>query len=232
MTTAPTKNVLFVLTSHDKFLSGNPTGWYLPEAAHPYYVFRDAGYKVTFASPKGGKAPLDPASVEMFKEDKQSQEFLNSKETMDLVNNTHKLSEQKISDYDALFYAGGHGPVFDLTTDQESIQLIQRFWSADKPVSAVCHGPTVFLEVMDTKTGEPFLKGKKVTCFSNTEEEQAGLVSELPFLVETQLKAKGAQFQNSREPWGEEVVVDGKFVTGANPASAAGVAKALLKILQ
>lgn len=121
--------------------------------------------------------------------------------------------------------------VADLTTDQTSIQLIQKFWAADKPVSAVCHGPTVFLEVMDTKTGEPLVKGKKVTCFSNEEEKQAGLVDEIPFLVETQLKAKGATFENKREPWGEEVVVDGKLVTGGNPASAAGVAKALLKMI-
>ncbi|GAA5980806.1 hypothetical protein JCM10908_003874 [Rhodotorula pacifica] len=225
------KNILFILTSHDKLLSGKPSGWYLPEAAHPYYVLRDAGYNITFASPKGGKSPLDPNSVEQFKDDKQSQEFLNSKETQDLFNNTKKLSDVKEKDFAAIFYVGGHGPVMDLTTDENSIQLIQQFWTADKPVSAVCHAPTAFLNVYDMKNGEFFVKGKKVTCFSNAEEEQAGLVDEIPFLVESQLKGKGAHFVNNREPWGEEVVVDGKLVSGGNPASAGGVAKALLKLL-
>ncbi|BGP36449.1 hypothetical protein JCM10450v2_000349 [Rhodotorula kratochvilovae] len=224
--------VLFVLSSHDKFVSGKPTGWYLPEAAHPYYKVTAAGYKVEFASPKGGKAPLDPSSVEAFKEDKESVEFLNNAETKHAVENTKKLSDVKVSDYAAYFAAGGHGPIFDLTTDADNIRLIQEFWAAGKPVASVCHGPTIFLNVFDTKTGEAFVKGKKITCFTDEEEKQAGLVDEIPFLVETQLRAKGADFQNTREPWGEEIAVDGQLITGGNPASAAAVGDKLVEALK
>ncbi|GAA5856243.1 hypothetical protein JCM8547_000836 [Rhodosporidiobolus lusitaniae] len=226
-----TQKILFVLSSHDKMVSGKPTGWYLPEAAHPYYVLKNAGYEVDFASPKGGKAPLDPASVEGFKEDKESVDFLNGPE-FKLTETTKKLADVKAEDYAALFYCGGHGPVFDLTVDEDSHELILAFWAARKPVSAVCHGPTVLLRVFDTRNGEAFVKGKKLTCFSDEEERIAGLVDEIPFLVETQLRAAGADFQNKREPWKEEVVVDGQLITGANPASAAGVGKALIEALK
>ncbi|GAA5997311.1 type 1 glutamine amidotransferase domain-containing protein [Rhodotorula paludigena] len=226
------KTVLFVLSSHDKLVSGKPTGWYLPEAAHPYYQVQQAGYKVEFASPKGGQAPLDPSSVEAFKEDDESTKFLNSEETKKAVANTKPLAQVNEKDYAAVMYVGGHGPVFDLTTDAESIQLIQDFWAAGKPVASVCHGPTVFLNVMDTKTGEAFVKGKKITCFSDEEEKQAGLVDEIPFLVEKELRAKGADFVLAREPWGEEVVVDGQLLTGGNPASASALGKKLVEALK
>ncbi|BGO94739.1 hypothetical protein NBRC10512_007314 [Rhodotorula toruloides] len=225
---AANKNILFVLTSHDKFLSGKPTGWYLPEAAHPYYVFKNAGYNITFASPKGGKAPLDPSSVEMFKEDEEATKFLNDPEAKKLYENTKKLVDVKADDYASQIFIGGHGPLFDLTTDQDSIALIHSFLSSNKPVAAVCHAPTVFLGCQDPKTGEALVKGKKVTCFSNEEEKQAGLVDEIPFLVETQLRGVGADFQNTRQPWGEEVCEDGLVITGANPASAGAMAKKLL----
>ncbi|GAA6020193.1 hypothetical protein JCM10207_004363 [Rhodosporidiobolus poonsookiae] len=224
------QKILCVLTSHDKFLSGKPTGWYLPEAAHPYYEFKQAGFEVDFASPKGGNAPVDPSSVDGFKEDEQSVKFLNEEKA--LYEQTKKLAAVKESDYDAIFFAGGHGPCFDLTTDATSISLIESFWAAGKPVSAVCHGPTVFLNAYDTKTGEKLVKGKKLTCFSDEEEKQAGLVDEIPFLVETALRAAGANFQLTREPWKEEVVVDGQLITGANPASAAGVGKKIVEALK
>uniref|UniRef100_A0A0K3C6T7 D-lactate dehydratase n=1 Tax=Rhodotorula toruloides TaxID=5286 RepID=A0A0K3C6T7_RHOTO len=219
---AANKNILFVLTSHDKFLSGKPTGWYLPEAAHPYYVFKNAGYTITFASPKGGKAPLDPSSVEMFKEDEEATKFLNDPEAKQLYENTKKLVDVKADDYASVLYVG------DLTTNQDSIALIHSFLSANKPIAALCHAPTVLLNCQDPKTGEALVKGKKVTCFSDEEEKQAGLVDEIPFLVETRLRALGADFQNSRQPWGEEVCEDGLVITGANPASAGAMAKKLL----
>ncbi|BGO99212.1 Glutathione-independent glyoxalase HSP31 [Rhodotorula toruloides] len=218
---AANKNILFVLTSHDKFLSGKPTGWYLPEAAHPYYVFKNAGYTITFASPKGGKAPLDPSSVEMFKEDEEATKFLNDPEAKQLYENTKKLVDVKADDYASVLYV-------DLTTNQDSIALIHSFLSANKPIAALCHAPTVLLNCQDPKTGEALVKGKKVTCFSDEEEKQAGLVDEIPFLVETRLRALGADFQNSRQPWGEEVCEDGLVITGANPASAGAMAKKLL----
>ncbi|GAA5941314.1 hypothetical protein JCM3775_001539 [Rhodotorula graminis] len=207
---AANKNILFVVSSHDQFLDGKPTGYYLPEAAHPYYVLKNAGYKIDVASPKGGKAPLDPSSVEAFKEDSDSIKFLNEDEPKQLFANTKK----------------------DLTTDKDSIALIESFLKAGKPVASVCHGPTVFLNVTDPKSGEPFVKGKKITCFSDDEERQAGLVDSIPFLVETELRNKGADFQLTRKAWAEEVVVDGQLITAGNPASASGMAKALLTVLE
>ncbi|GAA5938581.1 hypothetical protein JCM10213_006972 [Rhodosporidiobolus nylandii] len=220
------KKILFVLTSHDKMVSGKPTGWYLPEAAHPYYVVKEAGCA------QGGKAPLDPSSVEGFKEDEGCKRALADAEFKKGVENTKKLADMRQGDYAAIFYVGGHGPCFDLSTDLNSHKLIQDFWAAGKPVSAVCHGPVVFCGVTDTKTGEKFVKGKKLTCFSNEEEKIAGLVDEIPFLVETQLRAEGADFQNKREAWKEEIVVDGQLITGANPASAEGVGQALVAALK
>ncbi|GAA5892146.1 hypothetical protein JCM6882_005708 [Rhodosporidiobolus microsporus] len=222
--------ILFVLSSHDKFPSGAPTGWYLPEAAHPYYVVKDAGYEVDFASPKGGKAPLDPSSVDGFKDDEGCRKFLSDSAATKLVENTKKLSDVKQEDYAAIFYVGGHGPLFDLTTDPVSHQLILDFWNAGKVVSLVCHAPCCLIKVKD-ENGENFVKGKKVTCFSNEEEEIAQKVSECPFLAETDLRAAGAVFVNARKPWEPEVVVDGLLITGANPASAEGVGKEIVKAL-
>ncbi|KPV78201.1 uncharacterized protein RHOBADRAFT_64353 [Rhodotorula graminis WP1] len=229
---AANKNILFVVSSHDQFLDGKPTGYYLPEAAHPYYVLKNAGYKIDVASPKGGKAPLDPSSVEAFKEDSDSIKFLNEDEPKQLFANTKKITDVKEADYAALALPGGHAPIFDLTTDKDSIALIESFLKAGKPVASVCHGPTVFLNVTDPKSGEPFVKGKKITCFSDDEERQAGLVDSIPFLVETELRNKGADFQLTRKAWAEEVVVDGQLITAGNPASASGMAKALLTVLE
>ncbi|GAA5828177.1 hypothetical protein JCM11251_002620 [Rhodosporidiobolus azoricus] len=224
------QKILFVLSSADKFLSGAPTGWYLPEAAHPYYVVKDDGYEVDFASPKGGKAPLDPSSVDGFKDDEGCKKFLGDAAAIKLVDNTKKLSEVKQEDYAAIFYVGGHGPLFDLTDDPVSHKLILDFYQAGKPVSLVCHAPTCLIKVVDSN-GDKFVKGKKVTCFNNEEEEIAQKTKDCPFLVETELKAAGAIFVNERKPWEVEVVEDGLLLTGANPASAEALGKALVKKL-
>ncbi|GAA5910433.1 type 1 glutamine amidotransferase domain-containing protein [Sporobolomyces salmoneus] len=227
--------VLFVLSSHDQMLSGKPTGWYLPEAAHPYYQVTKAGYEVVFASPKGGKAPLDPSSVEAFKEDAEAQEFLKDSSIMKQIESTVKLDEVDASEYVAYFAVGGHGPVFDLTDNATNQKLILDFYNSKKVTSSVCHGPTVFLNIKESN-GERFVKGKKVTCFSDEEEEMAGLTKEIPFLVEKELRAAGADFQLSRQPWGEEVVTDEKdgkiLITGGNPASASALGAAVVKAIK
>ena len=225
--------VLFVLTSADKFtqgkVAGKPTGWYLPELAHPYYVIKEAGYSITFASPQGGKAPLDPSSVEAFKDDAECTRFQNDQEAQKLVNETVPLFEVQHTQYLAIFYVGGHGPCFDLVSDVNSIELISKFWDAGKPVSAVCHGPVVFTNV--NVNGEALVKGRNVTCFTDEEEEQAGLTDAVPELVESKLRSLGAHF-NAGKAWGENVVVDGMLITGQNPASASLTAKKLVEAIQ
>ncbi|GAA5875912.1 hypothetical protein JCM16303_004043 [Sporobolomyces ruberrimus] len=227
--------VLFVVSSCDKMLSGKPTGSYLPEMAHPHAKVTDAGYTVVFASPNGGKAPIDPSSIEAFKEDAESQKFLNDSSIQKELENTIKLEDVKASDYVAYFSVGGHGPVFDLTDNSFNHKLITEFYDSKKPTASVCHGPTVFIKVQDSN-GERFIKGKKVTCFSDEEEEMAGLTKEIPFLVEKELRAAGADFQLSRKPWGEEVVIDEKdgkiLLTGGNPASASALGAAVVKAIR
>lgn len=187
-------------------------------------------------SPKGGKVPLDQTSVEAFKDDPESKEFLNDKEAQDFVNKTGKLSDVKdISEYSAIFYPGGHGPCFDLPKDSDSIRLIQEFFEAGKPTSAVCHAPAVFSDVK-LKNGSYLLKGRKVVSFTNKEEEQAGLTDAVPWLVETRLVERGATFE-SADPWQEKVIVDddgqgGRLITGQNPASAAKLADAVIAAIR
>ncbi|KAL2847081.1 class I glutamine amidotransferase-like protein [Aspergillus pseudodeflectus] len=229
--------VLVVLTSFDKIQANNhPTGWYLPEFAHPWDVLHDKA-ELTIASPKGGEAPLDPGSVEMFKEDPVSSKFL--KEQTALWKKTEKLADvlPRAGEFDAIFYVGGHGPMFDLATDPTSIKLIQTFAEAKKPVSAVCHGPCAFVNVT-TASGKPLVADAEVTGFSNAEEDQVQLSSVMPFLLEDELQKKsGGKYVKAAEPWGEKIVVSkvkelgGDLITGQNPASAAGVGKALLKAL-
>ncbi|CAI7677836.1 unnamed protein product [Penicillium pancosmium] len=227
--------VLIVLTSVGTMPStGKPTGWYLPEFAHPWYELHDK-CDLTIASPKGGKAPLDPASVEMFKGDEKAVEFHKTQSA--LWEKTNVLSDMKASDFDAIFYVGGHGPMFDLTTDKTSIALIESFAAAKKPISAVCHGPCVFLNTK-APTGEALIAGKTVTGFSNLEEDQVQLSAAMPFMLEDELnKISGGKFVKAAEPWGEKTVVEttagigGVLITGQNPASAEGVGKALVKAL-
>ncbi|KAJ5797647.1 uncharacterized protein N7503_006943 [Penicillium pulvis] len=228
-------NVLVVLTSHDQIPGVGPTGWYLPEFAHPWEVLHKKT-SLTIASPKGGKAPLDQGSVKMFESDPVSKSFLDNQEA--LWTNTEKLADMvpRAGEFDAIFYVGGHGPMFDLTTDPTSIKLIETFAAAKKPVAAVCHGPCVFLNTKNS-SGEPLIKGAEVTGFSNLEEDQVQLSSAMPFMLETELQAKGGKYVKADEPWGVKVVTDktngigGVLITGQNPASATGVGEAILKAL-
>ncbi|QKX57437.1 uncharacterized protein TRUGW13939_04550 [Talaromyces rugulosus] len=230
--------VLVVLTSVDKIPGhDHPTGWYLPEFAHPWQILHDAGVEMTIASPKGGEAPLDPSSVKMFESDELSVNFHKNQQA--LWKNTERLAEivPKAHEYDAIFYVGGHGPMFDLVNDPVSLSLIQTFASAKKPVSAVCHGPAVFVNAT-TPSGEPLIKNSTVTGFSNVEEKQVQLDHLMPFLLEDKLnEVSGNKFVSAEQPWGERVVVDkthqlgGLLITGQNPASAGGVGKELLKAL-
>ncbi|RAL11220.1 type 1 glutamine amidotransferase domain-containing protein [Aspergillus homomorphus CBS 101889] len=229
--------VLVVLTSQDHFPANNhPTGWYLPEFAHPWDVLHEKT-ELVIASPKGGKAPLDPSSVKMFENDAVSTKFLKEQEA--LWTNTVKLSDvaSKVSEFDAIFYVGGHGPMYDLHSDATSLALIQEFAAAKKPVAAVCHGPAVLVNAT-TPSGEPLLAGADVTGFSNTEEDQVGLSPIMPFMLEDELnRVSGGKYVKAEQPWGEKVVVSnvaglgGIVITGQNPASATGVGKAILNAL-
>ncbi|RJE27433.1 ThiJ PfpI family protein [Aspergillus sclerotialis] len=229
--------VLVVLTSQDKFpANGNPTGWYLPEFAHPYEVLKDKT-ELVIASPNGGEAPLDPGSAKAFENDPISAKFL--KENKSLWTNTQKLADilPRVAEFDAIFYVGGHGPMYDLHSDANSLVLIQEFAEAKKPIAAVCHGPTVLIKAKST-SGEPILSGASVTGFSNTEEDQAGLSSVMPFMLEDELtRVTGGRYVKAAQPWGEKVVVSkvagsgSTLITGQNPASATGVGKEILKAL-
>ncbi|KAE8215698.1 hypothetical protein CF327_g1040 [Tilletia walkeri] len=232
------KKILVVITSHTKLIDNDhPTGWYLPELAHPYYIFKNAGYSMTFASPKGGEAPLDQSSVEAFKDDEDSQKFLKDEEAQKMVKNTVKLDEvdAKGEGYAAIFYPGGHGPCFDLPVDKRSQDLIKNFFESGRPVSAVCHAPAVFSDVK-LSDGSYLLKDRSVTVFSNAEEEASGLTKNIPWLAETRLVERGGKFEKAGKPFEAHVVVDkdgeGRvLISGQNPASAAPMAKALLKEL-
>lgn len=223
--------VLFVLTSHGQLgNTGKPSGWYLPELAHPYDLLEKAGVDITIASPKGGEAPLDPASVEAFKNDEVSQTVLENKS--DLWKNTHKLSQfvGKAGDYDALFYVGGHGPMFDLATDSTSHKVITEFWDAGKVVSAVCHGPAALVNVK-LSDGSYLIQDKELTAFSNAEEDQMGFSEAMPFMLETELVRNGAKFVKADQPFGVKVIVAGRLITGQNPASALDVGEAIKKAI-
>jgi len=221
--------VLFVLTSHSKLGdTGKPTGWYLPEFAHPYEVLAPH-VQVVVASPAGGEAPLDLNSVEAFKDDVKSTNFLKTKEA--LWKNTEKLSSflGHAKEFEAIFYVGGHGPMFDLATDPVSHQLINEFYTDNKIISAVCHGPAALTHVK-LSTGGYLLDGQRVTGFSNSEEDAVQLTSAMPFSLEDALnKASGGHFEKASSDWGEKVVVarGGRLITGQNPASATGVGQAI-----
>ncbi|KAI1432963.1 ThiJ/PfpI family protein [Xylaria sp. CBS 124048] len=224
--------VLVVLTSYGHIEAANhPTGWYLPELSHPYDVLVGAGVEIETASPKGGVAPLDPGSVEMFKADASAQAFLNNKKAV--WEQTKPLAgyRGRAAEFDALFYPGGHGPMFDLVDDADSIAVIEEFAAAGKVVAAVCHGPVVFLNAK--KDGKALLQGKDATGFSNVEEDVAGMTKYMPFLLEDRIKAVGANYKKADQPWGELVIVEdgGKLITGQNPASAKGVGEAIVKAL-
>lgn len=223
-------NILFVLTSQNKLGKvDKPTGWYLPELAHPYHVLHSKA-NITVCSPKGGEAPLDPSSIEAAKDD-VSVNFL--KNDTQVWKSTKKLGDfvGKAKEFDAIFYVGGHGPMFDLADDATSQKLIREFWEEDKIVSAVCHAPAVLYNVK-LSDGSLLVKGKEVTGFTNAEEEQVGMTDAVPFLPEDALtKASDGHFVKAKEPWGVKVVVSGRLITGQNPASATGVGEAIAKAL-
>jgi len=222
--------ILMVLTSHDKLgNTGKPTGFWLEEFAAPYYIFHDAGLDVTLASPKGGQPPLDPKSDEPDAQTDDTRRFRGDSAAQKLLANTQKLESINADDFDAVFYPGGHGPLWDLAEDQNSIKLIEQFWAAGKPVGAVCHAPGVLRKV-SKPDGTPLVKGKRVTGFTNSEEDGVGLTAVVPFLVEDELKNAGGLYERT-DDWGEYAVVDGHLVTGQNPASSAIAAQELLKLL-
>ncbi|WP_313483811.1 type 1 glutamine amidotransferase domain-containing protein [Acinetobacter variabilis] len=223
--------ILIVLTSHDQLgETGKKTGFWLEELAAPYYTFIDAGADVTLASPAGGQPPLDPKSNEPDAQTETTKRFEADEVAMQALANTHKLSEVLNQDFDAVFYPGGHGPLWDLANDQNSISLIEQTLQANKPVALVCHAPGVLRDVKNAE-GRPIVEGKSVTGFSNTEEDGVGLTDIVPFLVEDTLKEKGGQYSKA-EDWQVHVQQDGLLITGQNPASSAATAEALLKLLK
>jgi len=223
-------NVLIVLTSHDQLGdTGNKTGFWLEEFASPYYYLKDAGVSVTLASPLGGQPPLDPKSHEPDFLTDDTRRFDDDQAAQDELANTIKLSEVEIEKFDAVFYPGGHGPLWDLHNDRDSIALIESFIAAGKPVATVCHAPAVLLKARDKK-GNPLVMGKRVTGFSNSEEAAVELTDVVPYLLEDELIAMGGLYQKV-EDWNPLAVVDGLLITGQNPGSSAAVAEALVKAI-
>lgn len=223
--------ILMILTSHNKLgNTGKKTGLWLEEFAAPYYIFKDAGAEVVLASPKGGQAPLDPKSDDPDSQTPAIQRFKSDKEAQQALANTVKLSNIKAEDFDAVFYPGGHGPLWDLSGDRDSISLIETFYGAGKPVAAVCHGPAVFLHTK-AADGSLLVQGKSVTGFANSEEAAVDLTGVVPFLVEDILKKNGGIYTKA-EDWQSYTVTDGNLITGQNPASSEAAAKALLEQLQ
>ena len=223
-------NVLIVLTSHDQLGdTGEKTGFWLEEFASPYYHLKDAGVEVTLASPCGGQPPLDPKSNEPDFHTDATRRFDSDSSARNELANTAKLAEMNVEDFDAVFYPGGHGPLWDLYSDSDSIALIEKFIAAGKPVAAVCHAPAVLLNVKD-ENGEPLVKGKNVTGFSNSEEAAVALTDVVPYLLEDQLVAMGGSYQKV-DDWNSLAVVDGLIITGQNPASSDAVAAALVKAI-
>jgi putative intracellular protease/amidase len=221
--------IVMVLTSHDQLgNTGRKTGFWLEEFAAPYFVFRDAGVELTLASPKGGQPPVDPKSdlpenqtsaMARFKQDKAAQQALAQ---------TVQLAEVRAENFDTIFYVGGHGPMWDLAESADSIALIESFYNSEKPVALVCHSPGVLHRV--TYKGAPIVKGKRVTGFTNSEEEEVNLTKVVPFLVEDELKRLGGIFEKVPN-WQPFSIVDGRLITGQNPASSTSAAQALLKLV-
>ncbi|HKS11671.1 MAG TPA: type 1 glutamine amidotransferase domain-containing protein [Pseudomonas sp.] len=222
--------ILMVLTSHDQLGdTGKKTGFWLEEFAAPYYVFIDAKAQVTLASPKGGQPPLDPKSDEADAQTDATRRFRGDTTAQKALATTVPLGEVDPYDFDAVFYPGGHGPLWDLAEDKDSITLLEAFYASNKPIAAVCHAPGV-LKNVTAPDGHPVVKGKRVTGFTNSEEDAVGLTKVVPFLVEDMLKAKGGQYSKAGD-WASYVVEDGHLITGQNPASSDAVAEALLKRL-
>jgi putative intracellular protease/amidase len=223
--------ILMVLTSHDALgNTGKKTGFWLEEFAAPYYVFKDAGADITLASPKGGHPPLDPKSDEADAQTAATRRFRQDKEAQDLMGNTVLLSSVSYEDFDAVFYPGGHGPLWDLSEDADSVTLIQSMYAAGKPVALVCHAPAA-LRYTKRHDGRPLVEGKQVTGFSNSEEEAVQLAKVVPFLLEDALKKNGGVYSKGPD-WSSYVRIEGNLVTGQNPASSEEAARAVLELLR
>ncbi|WP_299874903.1 type 1 glutamine amidotransferase domain-containing protein [uncultured Cocleimonas sp.] len=230
MTDSKSKKILMVLTSHAELGdTGEKTGFWIEEFAAPYYTFVDAGVQITLASPAGGQPPIDPKSEMEDFQTASTKRFDEDKEAQALVANTHKLAEMKSSDFDAVFYPGGHGPLWDLAENADSIALIESFLADNKPIAAVCHAPAAFLNIKDAD-GEFFVKGKAVTGFTNTEEEAVELTDVVPFLLEDELVKRGGDYQKVSD-WNAFAIQDGLLISGQNPASSELAAEKLLAAL-
>lgn len=222
-------DILMVMTSHDKLgNTGRKTGIWLEEFAAPYYVFRDAGVNITLASPKGGQPPIDPKSDLPENQTPAMKRFKQDDVAKKAFSQTAKLADMRAEDFDTVFYPGGHGPMWDLAESSDSIALIESFYNSGKYIAFVCHAPGVLHRV--TYKGQPLVKGKRVTGFTNSEEEEVKLTKVVPFLVEDELKRLGAHFEK-KPNWESFVVVDGRLITGQNPNSSTAGAQALLKAL-
>jgi putative intracellular protease/amidase len=223
-------NVLIVLTSHDRLGdTGHKTGFWLEEFAAPYYVFKDAGAAITLASPAGGQPPLDPKSDEPGAQTAATERFRRDAEAQQQLASTLPLASVNVVDFDAVFYPGGHGPMWDLTNDAASIALLQTAERGGKPIGLVCHATGALIKVRGAN-GQPLIAGRKVTGFSNSEEAAVGLTTVVPFLIEDEFQRLGARYEKGAD-WHPNVVTDGRLVTGQNPASSEGAAKALLALL-
>lgn len=223
--------ILMVLTSHDTLgNTGKKTGFWLEELAAPYYVFKDAGAEITLASPKGGQPPLDPKSDEPSFQTDATRRFSADKAAKAQLAQTVRMDSVDQKDFDTVFYPGGHGPLWDLAEDPDSIRLIESFIAAGKTIALVCHAPGVLHRVKNPD-GTPFVRGRRMTGFTNSEEEAMGLTKVVPFLVEDELLSHGASFSKVKN-WGVNTVIDGRLITGQNPASSAEAAQALVAALK
>ena len=223
--------VLFVLTSHSELgNTGKKTGFWIEEFAAPYYVMKDAGVEITLASPKGGQPPIDPKSEAEDAQTPATKRFTEDNELKETLASTVKLEEVNQADYDAVFYPGGHGPLWDLANDEKSIALIEDFYNNNKPVAFVCHAPGALIKVKSTN-GEPLVKGKTVTGFSNTEEDAVQLTDVVPFLLEDEIKKLGGIYSKGPD-WGSYIKKDGLLITGQNPGSSEEAAELLLETLR
>lgn len=223
--------ILIVLTSHSELGdTGKKTGFWVEEFAAPYYELADAGAEIALVSPKGGQPPIDPKSEEPEAQTKFTHRFDQDEPLKQKLAHTLKLSDVKASDYDAVFYPGGHGPLWDLVQDTNSIALIEAFQQQGKPMALVCHAPCALLKVK-LPNGDLLIKDRKVTGFSDTEEAQVKLINVVPFLLEDELKKAGAHYSKGPD-WGVYVQTDGLLITGQNPSSSAAAATALLKMLR
>jgi putative intracellular protease/amidase len=223
-------NILFVLTSHDKLGdTGKKTGFWVEEFANPYYTLLDKGAHITIATPKGGAAPIDPSSDSPDAATEATKRFNNDIDTKAKIANTKVLADMSPDDFDAVFYPGGHGPLWDLANDKTSIALIEKFNSQEKPIAFVCHAPAALKDVKN-EDGTPLVQGKKVTGFTNTEETAVGLTDIVPFLIENMLNENGGIY-SKKEDWSAYAIQDGNLITGQNPASSELVAEKLLESL-